>query len=94
VRWKESAVGAADCKGSDLRAAKWRAFGEGSIDRRYLAVLKEIELKGSISQHFEYDTARRGTADCLRNAVAAMKKDLATIRRWIEEAQTPPQQGV
>jgi len=54
-------------------------LGEGRVDRRFFAQLKDAGFSGPLSVHVEYLNGRKD-----RKALAeAFKKDLATLRAWL-----------
>ena len=67
-------------KGSKGWASTWCPLGQGMIHRGFLAGLKRTSFDGSISQHFEYPISTGP------KRVQILKKDLATLRQWLEGA--------
>ncbi len=58
-------------------------LGEGMVDfKRFLALLKENNMHGPFSIHYEYLPEK----DAPRSKAAKMKKDLTTLRGWLKEA--------
>ena len=58
--------------------AEWCPVGEGMVDGRFFDWLKKTDFAGPISQHFEYPMGSG------REMIAAMKKDLAAVKEWVE----------
>lgn len=56
----------------------WCNFGEGTVQKSFLANLKKSAFPGPLCQHHEYKTLGTGA-----EMVANMKKDLATLREWL-----------
>ena len=56
----------------------WCNFGEGTVQKSFVANLKKSAFAGPLSQHHEYKTLGTGN-----EMVANMKKDLATLREWL-----------
>ena len=56
----------------------WCNFGEGAVQKSFIANLKKSAFAGPLSQHHEYKTLGTG-----KEMVANMKKDLATLREWL-----------
>ncbi|MEP7337702.1 MAG: sugar phosphate isomerase/epimerase family protein [Acidobacteriota bacterium] len=84
-RWERNAKG------------EWRPqkcpLGEGMVNfKRFFAVLKESKFNGPVQMHFEYPLggaesgARTLTIDKAK-VIAAMRKDLTTLRGWLRDAQ-------
>ncbi len=66
-------------------------LGEGMVNfKRYLAMLKEAGFSGPVQMHFEYplggaeNGSRTLTVDKAQ-IIAAMRKDLTTLRGWLRE---------
>jgi len=84
-RWERNAKG-------DWRP-QWCPLGEGMVNfKRFFAILKEAKFNGPVQMHFEYplggveNGAKTLTVE--RDKVtAAMRKDLATLRGWLRDAQ-------
>jgi sugar phosphate isomerase/epimerase len=57
--------------------AKWCPLGEGMVHREFFDWLKTTAYSGPISQHFEY---QQGAGP---EQMAAMKRDLATLKSWL-----------
>jgi sugar phosphate isomerase/epimerase len=57
--------------------AKWCPLGEGMVHKEFFDWLKTTPYSGPISQHFEY---QQGAGP---EQMAAMKRDLATLKRWL-----------
>lgn len=57
---------------------RWCHFGEGTVDKKFLTDLKKSAFNGPLCQHHEYEDLGTG-----KEMVANMKKDLATLRRWL-----------
>ncbi|MDQ3013549.1 MAG: sugar phosphate isomerase/epimerase [Acidobacteriota bacterium] len=84
-RWERIAKG-------DWRPQKC-PLGEGMVNfKRYFAILKEVKFSGPVQMHFEYPLggaesgAKTLTIDKAK-VIAAMRKDLATLRGWLRDAQ-------
>jgi sugar phosphate isomerase/epimerase len=84
-RWERSAKG------------EWRPqkcpLGEGMVNfKRFFAILKEAKFNGPVQMHFEYplggaeNGAKTLTIEKAR-VIAAMRKDLTTLRGWLRDAQ-------
>ena len=59
-------------------------LGEGMVDfKKFFSLLKENNMRGPFSIHCEYLTENEN----LDSKAAKMKKDLTTLRRWINEAE-------
>jgi sugar phosphate isomerase/epimerase len=73
-------------------APQWKPLGEGMVNvRAYLALLKAAAFSGPVQLHFEYplggiDQGSRRPTIPLETAWAAMRRDLALLRRWMREA--------
>lgn len=68
-------------------------LGEGMVNfKRFFALLKEAKFSGPVQLHFEYPLggaesgAKTLTVDKAK-VLAAMRKDLTTLRGWLREAQ-------
>jgi sugar phosphate isomerase/epimerase len=66
---------------------KWREeitpLGKGMVDfKKFIALLKENNMHGPFSIHYEYLSGE----DSLHSKTEKMKKDLATLRKWLKEA--------
>lgn len=57
----------------------WTPLGEGMIDPEFFRWLKTTSFDGPIVQHFEYELGQG------KDAVAHLRRDLATLRRWLCE---------
>jgi sugar phosphate isomerase/epimerase len=57
----------------------WCNFGEGMVPRRFLTDLKQSSFAGPLCQHHEYENLGTG-----KEMLANFKKDLATLRQWLE----------
>ena len=57
--------------------AEWCPLGEGMVRGEFFDLLKKTGFNGPISQHFEYDLGAG------QEMIAAMKKDLAALKRWL-----------
>ncbi len=58
-------------------------LGEGMVDfKKYFALLKENDIHGPFSLHCEYLTEK----DDLHSKTEKIKKDLITLRGWLQEA--------
>ncbi len=78
------------------RDRKWQAescpLGEGMVDfRKYFALVKEMNIDGPISMHFEYPIFQKSEENLsvsakTRKVIAVMQKDLQTLRGMMEEA--------
>jgi len=84
-RWERNAKG------------EWRPqkcpLGEGMVNfKRFFAILKETKFNGPVQMHFEYPLggaesgAKTLTIDKAK-VIAAMRKDLTTLRGWLRDAQ-------
>jgi len=84
-RWERNAKG------------EWRPqkcpLGEGMVNfKRFFAILKAAKFNGPVQMHFEYPLggaesgAKTLTID-KDKVIAAMRKDLATLRGWLRDAQ-------
>ncbi len=58
----------------------WCPLGEGMVDRKFFQMLKATKYSGPICQHHEYDLGDDAAA------LAHYRKDLATLREWINAA--------
>jgi sugar phosphate isomerase/epimerase len=68
------------------RDGKFVRFGDGDVGRiGYFTLLKQLGYSGPISMHTEYEWAD-GQPKTRERLVAAMKHDLAQLKRWLEEA--------
>lgn len=75
---------------------KWRTIntpiGEGMVDfPRFLKMLKDMNIGGPISMHFEYELTDKpieemDPAEAKRQVSAHMKKDLETLKKYLKEA--------
>jgi sugar phosphate isomerase/epimerase len=84
-RWERNAKG-------DWVAQKC-PLGEGMVNfKRFFAMLKAAKFSGPVQMHFEYPLggaesgAKTLTVD-KATVIAAMRKDLETLRGWLREAQ-------
>lgn len=76
---------------------KWAAgsvpLGQGMTDfKTYFRLVKDLAIRGPISMHFEYPMTAQPEksmpkAEARKQVVAAMKKDVATLRQWLKQAQ-------
>lgn len=58
-------------------------LGEGMVDfKKFIALLKQNNMHGPFSIHYEYLTAK----DDLRSKAGKMKKDITTLKAWLNEA--------
>lgn len=64
--------------GSEWKA-EWCPLGDGMIDKRFAEMLHKSAFNGPVVQFHEYPV---GNGDQM---VAAFKKDLATLKRWLAE---------
>lgn len=64
-------------KGEGGWRAEWCPLGDGMVSRQYFQTLGRSGFSGPITQQFEY---RMGEG---AEMVAAMKKDLGVLRRWL-----------
>ena len=64
-------------KANDAWKAKWCPLGEGMVHKEFFDWLKTTPYRGPISQHFEY---QEGAGP---EQIAAMKRDLATLKSWL-----------
>ncbi len=84
-RWEKDARG-------QWRPA-WCPIGEGMVDyKRYLPMLAAAEFSGPVQAHFEYplggvELGARKLTISRREALAAMRRDLARLRAWFREYQ-------
>jgi sugar phosphate isomerase/epimerase len=84
-RWERNTKG-------DWRPQKC-PLGEGMINfKRFFAVLKEARFNGPVQMHFEYPLggAESGAKTLMidkAKVIAAMRKDLTTLRGWLRDAQ-------
>jgi sugar phosphate isomerase/epimerase len=67
-------------KANDTWKAKWCPLGEGMVHKEFFDWLNTTAYRGPISQHFEY---QEGAGP---EQVAAMKRDLATLKGWLTTA--------
>ena len=75
---------------------KWRTIntplGEGMVDfPKFLKMLKDMDIGGPISMHFEYDLTDKPIEEMVpdeakRQVSAHMKKDLETLKKYLKEA--------
>lgn len=76
---------------------EWRPqkcpLGEGMVNfKRFFGILKEAKFNGPVQMHFEYPLggaesgAKTLTIDKAK-VIAAMRKDLTTLRGWLRDAQ-------
>lgn len=67
-------------------------LGEGMVNfKRFFALLKEANFSGPVQMHFEYPLggADKGATSLTidkAEVIAAMKRDLTTLRGWLREA--------
>jgi sugar phosphate isomerase/epimerase len=59
--------------------AEWCALGEGMVSRQFFETLAKSNFNGPITQQFEYPMGEG------KQMIAAMKKDLAVLRKWLGE---------
>jgi sugar phosphate isomerase/epimerase len=57
---------------------RWCNFGEGTVQKSFVANLTNLSFAGPLCQHHEYKELGTG-----KEMVANMKKDLATLRAWL-----------
>jgi sugar phosphate isomerase/epimerase len=57
---------------------RWCPFGEGAVQKSFLANLQKSAFAGPLCQHHEYKDLGTGA-----EMVAHFKKDLATLRAWL-----------
>ncbi|HOX02562.1 MAG TPA: sugar phosphate isomerase/epimerase family protein [Candidatus Paceibacterota bacterium] len=81
-----SHIGVVYVKDHHRASRKWVALGEGDVDRRFFAVLKQMGYEGIFSQHFEYAVPGAKGPELARNLQQAMRRDQETLRRWLAEA--------
>jgi L-ribulose-5-phosphate 3-epimerase len=68
-------------------------LGEGMTDfKTYFRLVKEMAIRGPISMHFEYPMTSQPEksmprAEARKQVVAAMKKDVAALRKWLKQYQ-------
>ena len=74
-------------------APQWCPLGEGMVNfKRFFAMLREAKFSGPVQLHFEYPLggaesgAKTLTID-KHQVIAAMRKDLTTLRGWLREAR-------
>jgi sugar phosphate isomerase/epimerase len=75
---------------------KWRVIntpvGEGMVDfPRFFQMVREMNLEGPISMHFEYPMTDKPLkelepAEAKQQVMAAMKKDLTMLHKYLEDA--------
>lgn len=65
-------------KGAKGWQPRWCPFGEGMVQKSFLANLKASSFAGPLCQHHEYKELGTGP-----DMVANMKRDLATLRAWL-----------
>ncbi|MDO1447766.1 sugar phosphate isomerase/epimerase family protein [Rhodocytophaga aerolata] len=75
---------------------KWQIenvpLGEGMVDfTQYFSLLRSYQIKGPFSLHYEYplggaDSGAKSLAIPKEQVLEAMKKDLATLRKWVNKA--------
>jgi len=79
-----------DFKWGRDREGRWRAMwcplGQGMVDRSFFNMLAESGYSGPIIQHFEYPVQGGNEREKQDNLIAAMKRDLLTLKGWLEEA--------
>lgn len=76
-----AAVFLKDCyweKGANGWQPRWCPFGEGIVQKSFLANLRKSAFAGPLCQHHEYKELGKGPG-----MVAHLKKDLATLRAWL-----------
>ena len=71
---------------------KWEpefcALGQGMVDfKTFFGYLKTVNFAGPISMHFEYGKHNGPQPSDEPELLADIKRDLALLRRWMEEAQ-------
>lgn len=72
---------------------QWCPLGEGMVNfKRFFGLLKESRFSGPVQLHFEYPLggAESGARELKiekAKVVAAMKRDLTTLRGWLREAE-------
>ncbi|HZS08109.1 MAG TPA: sugar phosphate isomerase/epimerase family protein [Blastocatellia bacterium] len=72
---------------------QWCPLGQGMVNfKRFFALLKEAKFSGPVQLHFEYPLggADKGATTLTTDksgVIAAMKKDLSTLRGWLRDAQ-------
>ncbi|HEV8541147.1 MAG TPA: TIM barrel protein [Verrucomicrobiae bacterium] len=57
--------------------ADWCPLGEGMVQPEFFKSLKQSGFLGPLSQHFEYPVSSG------QEMISAMKKDVATLKRWL-----------
>lgn len=67
-------------KGARGWAPKWGPLGEGQVRKEFFDWLQKSSFSGPLSQHIEYPTGDGP------EQVAAMKKDCATLKKWLGAA--------
>lgn len=65
-------------KGAKGWAPRWCPFGEGMVQKSFLANLKKTAFNGPLCQHHEYKELGTGA-----EMIAWLKKDLAALRAWL-----------
>jgi sugar phosphate isomerase/epimerase len=66
-------------KGQRGWRAEWCPLGEGMVSRQFFEKLGKSDFNGPITQQFEYAMGEG------KQMTAAMKKDLAVLRKWLGE---------
>jgi len=59
--------------------AEWCPIGDGAVRPQFFGFLKKTSFTGPISMHFEYPLGKG------KEMIAAMRKDLTVLRKWIGE---------
>jgi L-ribulose-5-phosphate 3-epimerase len=80
----------------EKKDGKWKAevvpLGEGMVDfKRYLGLVKQYNLSGPVSMHFEYPLggAENGAKTLTmkrEQVISAMQKDITLLRKYLKEA--------
>lgn len=65
-------------KGDKGWQPRWCAFGEGMVQKTFLANLRKTSFAGPLCQHHEYKDLGTGAV-----MIAHLKRDLATLRTWL-----------
>jgi sugar phosphate isomerase/epimerase len=70
-------------EGEDKAEVQWCPIGQGSIDPKFFKLLEEIDYRGPVTMHHEYEVEGIAKAK-LKNLVNAMKTDTITLRKWLK----------
>jgi sugar phosphate isomerase/epimerase len=75
-------------KQSDKWEPEFCALGRGMVDfKTFFGYLKAVNFAGPISMHFEYGKHNRPQPSDEPELLADIKRDLALLRRWMEDAR-------